>query len=574
MINNWRIYSIIIVIFLIGSGVLTRLFSLQILQYDYYSAWAQDQHQIDQKLFPQRGEIFVQDLSVKKRSNQNYYFPLAINKEFYQVYAVPKDIPQEGMEELADSLSDILGLDREIILNRIRKPDDPYEPLKHKVGQETAEKIEELDIPGLDLAPEVWRYYPNESLACHLVGFVGMSEEGRIGQYGLERYYEEKMRGQDGFVTGEKDTAGYWIPSLSQEFKPAEDGADLILTIDQNIQFRAEKELKEIIEKWQAEAGTIIIIEPKTGALRAMASWPTFNPNQYMKVEDINIFLNPSIEKVYELGSIFKPITMAAGLDSGQVTPETTYYDEGKVIIKGSFISNVDGKSHQIQTMTQVMEKSINTGAVFVQQEVGQELFGEYVQKFGFGQSTGIDLVGELGGDISNLFTGREINLATISFGQGITVTPLGMTTAIGAIANDGKLMKPFIVEKTVWPDGREETTQPEIIREVISHEKAKDLTKMLVSAVENGYGKPARVSGYDIAGKTGTAQIPDLEEGGYSDETIHSFVGFAPAFNPEFVILIKIDKPQGIRFASDSGSPVFKRLAKYLFDYLEIPPE
>lgn len=574
MAKDWRIYSLIIIIFLTGSGVLTRLFSLQIFQYDYYSAWAQDQQQLYQKLFPQRGEVFIQDLSVKKRNGQNHYYPLAINKEFEQVYAVPKDIPQDGKEELAEKISDILDLDKEIVLSRIEKPDDPYEPLKHKVDQETAEKINELNVPGLGSAPEIWRYYPNETLASQLIGFVGIGGEERTGQYGLERYYEDKLKGKAGFVAGEKDTSGYWIPSLGQELEPAENGADLILTIDQNIQFKAEKELKEIVEKWGAEAGTIIILEPKTGALRAMANWPTFNPNQYMKVKDADIFLNSSVQKAYELGSVFKPITMAAGLDSGSVTPETTYYDEGILRIKGSFISNVDGESYQIQTMTQVLEKSINTGAVFVQKEVGQKVFGDYIQKFGFGQPTGVDLMGELGGNISNLFTGREINLATISFGQGITMTSLGLVSAFGAIANDGKLMRPFVVEKVVWPDGKEEITQPETVREVISPETSKDLTRMLVSVVENGYGKPARVSGYSIAGKTGTAQIPDPEKGGYSDETIHSFIGFAPAFNPEFVILIKIDKPKGIRFASDSVSPVFKKLAKYLFDYLEIAPE
>jgi len=265
-------------------------------------------------------------------------------------------------------------------------------------------------------------------------------------------------------------------------------------------------------------------------------------------------------------------MTMAAGLDSGKVTSETVYYDEGKIRIKGSSISNVDGKAYENQTMIEVLEKSLNTGAVYVQRQVGQEVFGDYVQKFGFGQKTGIDLVGEVNGDISNLFTGREINLATISFGQGITVTPIGLLSAVGAIANDGNLMRPFVVEKIISPDGEETITQPEIIQEVITPQSAKELSRMLVSVVENGFGKPARVSGYDIAGKTGTAQIADLEEGGYTDETVHSFIGFAPAFNPEFAILIKMDKPQGIRFASDSVSPVFGRLAEYLFNYLEIP--
>ncbi|HLD34784.1 MAG TPA: penicillin-binding protein 2, partial [Patescibacteria group bacterium] len=487
---------------------------------------------------------------------------------------VPKNISEDKKDELAVQLSSLLDLDKEIILERMNKPNDPYEPLKHKVEKTITEQIENLGAEGVGISSETWRYYPNGDLASHIVGFVGIDDSGRTGQYGLERRYEDELKGEGGFIAGEKDTAGYWIPSLGQELRLAEDGADLILTIDQNIQFRVEKELDELLAKWQANSGDIIALNPKTGAVLAMASRPAFNPNEYQEEKNTDVFLNPSIQKVYELGSIFKPITMAVGLDTGKVTPEAIYRDEGRVQIKGSFIGNVDGRAYGEQTMTQVLEKSLNTGAVFVQRTVGEESFQDYIQGFGFGQPTGIDLVGEVGGNISNLFSGREINLATISFGQGITVTPLEMTNAIAAIANEGKLMRPYVVEKKIWPDGKEEVTQPTEIRQVISPQTANELTKMLVSVVDNGYSKPARVSGYNIAGKTGTAQVPDLENGGYSEETIHSFVGFAPAFNPEFVILIKMDQPRGIRFASDSISPVFKRLASYLFGYFEIPPQ
>ncbi|MBL7155351.1 MAG: penicillin-binding protein 2 [Candidatus Portnoybacteria bacterium] len=573
--SQWRISLLIVIIFLVGSGVLTRLFSLQILQYDYYSVLAQDQHGLDKILFPQRGEIFIQDLSDSRRNNQENYYPLATNKEFYQVYIIPKDIIDNQKEDLAVRLAELLEIEKEIILQRMNKADDPYEPIKHKVSQVIAQEIANWQINGLAVAPETWRYYPNNQLACHLVGFVGMKDEERIGQYGLEGYYENELKGQVGFLSGQKDTSGYRIPSLKQELKPAQDGPHLILTIDQNIQFKAEKELRQLVERWQAEAGTIIVMEPTSGAIRAMANWPTFDPNQYSQVADIDIFLNPVTQKVYEPGSVFKPITMAAGLDSNQIFPETIYQDKGQLRIKGSTITNVDGKVYGEQTMTQVLEKSINTGAVFVQQKIGQDIFQDYVQRFNFNQPTGIDLIGEVKGNISNLFTGREINLATISFGQGITMTPLGLITALGAIANQGKLMRPFIVEKLIYPDGSEIVKEPQVIKEVISSQTAEKLTKMLVSVVDKGYGRPARVAGYSVAGKTGTAQIPDLERGGYSeDETIHTFVGFAPAFEPRFIILIKLDKPLGIRFAADSVSPVFKKLAEYLFNYLEIPPQ
>ncbi|MAF20163.1 MAG: hypothetical protein CMI55_00585 [Parcubacteria group bacterium] len=573
-LEHWRIYLLVIVVFILGSGILTRLFSLQILEYKYYSNLAQNQHQLYQTLFPRRGEIFLQDLSASQRGEQQPYSPLAINKEFQQVYLVPKDIKVEDKESLTLQLSEILDLPQDVILQRINKSDDPYEPLKHKIDQQTAQQIKDLNINGLKLAPETWRYYPYQSLAGHLVGFVGVDGEGKIGQYGIEGYYQEQLKGQVGFLTGEKDIAGYWIPSLSRKLEPARDGSDLILTIDQNIQFRAEKELSQAIEKWQARSGTIIVMEATSGAIWAMTNLPCFDPNEYSQVENIDIFLNPSIQKVYEPGSVFKPITMAAGLDSDKITPWTVYEDKGQIRIKGSTINNVDHKAYGHQTMTQVLEKSINTGAVFVQRQIGETIFQDYVQRFNLSQPSRIDLIGEVGGDISNMFSGREINLANISFGQGITVTPLGLTAAIGAIANKGKLMRPFVVKKIIDSDGVESIIESQVIEQVISPETAEQLTRMLVSVVENGYGRPAQVANYNVAGKTGTAQVPDFEKGGYSEETIHSFVGFAPAFNPRFVILIKLDQPQGIRFAADSVSPVFRRLTEYLLNYLEIAPE
>ncbi|MFH1611976.1 MAG: penicillin-binding protein 2 [bacterium] len=516
----------------------------------------------------------MQDLAASRREKEEKIYPLAINKEFQQIYIVPKDIPNEHKEEMAEKLSNILDLEKETILYRMNKEDDPYEPLKNKVDKEIAEKIEGLSLLGVGLAPENWRYYPNGSLASHLIGFVGLADGGRKGQYGIEEYYNEDLQGEQGFLQGEKDIAGYWIPSTKRTFEPAEDGSKIVLTVDQNIQFVIEKELQYLTNLWQAESGTIIVIEPQTGAIRAMANWPTFNPNEYNKVDDVNTFSNLAIQQAYEPGSVFKPITMAAGLEEGKILPNTKYIDNGELRFGGSTIKNVDGKAYGEQTMIEVLEKSLNTGVVFVEQMLGHDLFSSFIQNFRFSEPLGIDISGEVGGNIANLFTGRDINMATISFGQGIAVTPLSLISAISAVANGGKLMRPFVVQKKVLADGEEIITEPQIIDQVMSEKTSDELSKMMVSVVDNGYGRPARVSGYSIAGKTGTAQVADLEKGGYSEKTIHTFVGFAPAFNPQFAILIKIDKPQGIRFASDSVSPSFGKLAKYLFNYLEIAPQ
>jgi len=222
--RHWRIYLLLIIILLVGGGVLARLFSLQILQYNYYSVLAQDQHQLYKTLFPERGEIFLQDLSLSRRNGNEVHYPLAINKEFQQVYLVPNKIIEQEKDQIINKLSDLLNLDKEVILQRINKEDDPYEPLKHKVDQEIADQIEELSFSGLGSASETWRYYPNKILASHITGFVGITDEKKVGQYGLEGYYEDELKGQIGFLTGEKDTTGYEIPSFNQRLEPAKDG--------------------------------------------------------------------------------------------------------------------------------------------------------------------------------------------------------------------------------------------------------------------------------------------------------------------------------------------------------------
>ena len=575
--KKWRILFLIIIVFLAGSGILARLFSLQILQHDYYIKRAEGQHGFYKTLYPQRGEIFMQDLSVSRRNGEDAYCSLAINKDFEEIYIIPQKIQKlstEDQEKLANELSLLLNLDKEIILQRINKKDDPYEPLVNKADPEVVDKIKSLNIEGLETSLKEWRYYPNNELASHLIGFVGMTEDGNVGQYGLEGYYENELKGKTGLLEGEKDTSGYGIPFLSHNLEPAEDGSKIILTIDQNIQFKAEKELSQVIEKYQAESGSIIIMNPKSGAILAMANFPSFNPNEYSKVEDIRSFLNPSIQELYEPGSVFKPITMAMGLDTGKVNHNTIYEDKGMINVGGSIIGNVDGKTYGKQTMTQVLEKSLNTGAYFVQEQVGRESFQDYIQKFNLNKLTGIDLVGEVNGNISNAFTRYDIDLATISFGQGIAITPIELVTAIGTIANEGKIMRPFVVDKIIYSDGTEKKTESEVRGDVISAEAARELTQMMVNVTENGSGRLAQVDNYNIAVKTGTAQIPDFEEGGYIEDVVHSFIGFAPAFNPEFVILIKLDKPHGLRFAASTCGPIFKEISEYLFNYLEISPQ
>jgi cell division protein FtsI/penicillin-binding protein 2 len=565
--DNWRVYFLIGVVFFITAVIVLRMANLQILQHDIYAKLASDQRGFYSELFPERGEIFVSDL----HSSQLY--PLAINKNLEMLYAVPRQIEQP--KKTAEKISSILEIPEEELLTKLDKPDDPYEVIKRKLEEETVNKIKDLNIKGLYLVPESWRYYPEGNLLSHILGFVGFSDDKKKGQYGLEGYHNEILQGKSGFLEAERDTIGRWISISDRNMEPAEDGDDLVLTIDRTIQFKTEEVLKKLIERWNAESGSIIIMDPVTGALRAVACQPNFNPNKYFEEEDLNVFVNSISQNQFEPGSIFKLITMAAALDSGAVTPSTCYEDKGVVLVDGYNIRNSDLKAHGKKTMTQVLEKSLNTGAIFAQEETGKETFEKYAQNFGFEVPTGIELTGERGGNLSNLKNKKsDVNFATASFGQGVAVTPLQLITAVSAIANNGKLMQPYIVEKFIHFNESETKTEPKIIRQVISPQTANRLSAMMVSVIKNGYGSKAGVDGYHIAGKTGTAQVPNKDKRGYSDETIHSFIGFGPVPDPKFIILIKLDNPQGIRFAADSTTSTFSELSKFLLNYYQILPE
>ena len=314
-------------------------------------------------------------------------------------------------------------------------------------------------------------------------------------------------------------------------------------------------------------------MDVKTGKILAMTSYPEFDPNDYGNVDSVKVFMNPVVQSLYEPGSVFKAITMAAALDKGVVAPQTTYNDVGKIEISGKLIENALRKGEGVQTMTQVLEKSLNTGAVFAQQKLGKDDFKDYVEKFGFAEKTGIDLNGEVRGNTANLETKRDFELANISFGQGIAVTPIQLVAAYGVLANDGILMRPYVVDRIIYSDGEEKIISPTEVRRVISSDTASRISAMLVSVVKNGHTQKAGVGGYLIAAKTGTAQIPDPSTKKYlENETIHTVSGFFPAFEARFSMIVKIDKPAA-KYAESTSAPLFGEIAKYILNYYEIPP-
>ena len=553
--KNWRINIIFLCILLFGAAIIGRLFYLQVIKYDYYKALAYGQQKDFKFLKGERGQIFF-------KSGQT----LATNIKGRYVFASPVKI--KNKEETAKNLSEILNIDENQILESLNK-ESSFEIIKNNLTSEEETKIKNKNLEGVYLDNNILRKYPQKEIASRTIGFLGANGKG---QYGVEGYYDEILRGKDFFPKKER----YGISIYDDELKNLK-GADIYLTLDYNIQVIAEKLLEKAKEDIDIEGGLIIVMEPSTGKILALANFPNFDPNNYSKVKDFEIFQNDAVQKLFEPGSLFKVITMAAALNEGKITPQTKYIDNGYVKIGKYTIYNYNQKVWGEKTMTEVLQNSINTGAIFAERKLGHENFLKYVEKFGFFKPTGIDIFGEIYSENKEFKKGYEVNFATASFGQGIEITPIQLVKAFSAIANNGKMVKPHIAEK-IYKNGKTEEVLNKVDdNEIISLDTVSQITTMMVNVVENSYSGHAKIPGYYIAGKTGTAQIPYSSLGinmrGYSEKTWQSFIGFAPAFNPKFLVLVKLDNPK-TKDASQSAVPIFRDLAKYIIDYFEIPPD
>ncbi len=559
--DSKRANFILFLIFLFGAGILVKLFFLQVVDHDFYSALARGQQQLFIDSQGDRGDIFL----------QNHEIAVATDKIYQFCYISPDEIPDGQKEETASKLSEILGLEKEAVAQKAEAP-GLYQHLKGKLAEEEIGEIQELDLEGVYIGKEKIRSYPYGELASHVLGFVNRDGQG---QYGVEEYQDEVLKGEFGFWEGIKGPLGFIFSGKNES---ALRGADVFLTLDHNIQYFAESLLEQTSRQLNIREGEIIVMDPETGAILAMAEYPFFNLNSYSEAEDFSIFQNSAAQEIFEPGSIFKPITMAAALEEGEITPYTTYRDPGVIKIGAREIYNYEKRIYPGDiTMTEVLEKSINTGAVFAGQRAGKENLVEYIEEFGFFEKTGVEIAGEVHSENREFKKGYEINYATASFGQGIEVTPLQMARAFCAIANGGELMRPYLVKEIKKEDNEAIETEPEALRRVISKDVSSKLTAMLVSVIENGFGKAAKIPGYYIAGKTGTAQIAysalGVDKEGYSEKTWQSFIGFAPAFEPRFLIMVRLKDP-ATRTAEYSAVPIFKDLAKYIIDYYKIPPD
>jgi len=552
--------------FLIGGGLIFfRLLFLQVATHDKWVAMAQDLHGAEIEITADRGEVFIDD------GGQPY--PLAVNREIPTVYLVPKEVTDP--ERVASELSRILQVDRELLMYKMRNREDPFEIVKKRINDHERAQISELKLAGVRFLPEKYRYYPAGELASHVIGFASLQDNGKVGGYGIEASMNKLLLGSSGNLQQEKDAAGRWLPLTDRKVTDALHGANIYLTLDRNIQFETEKIMHEAVEKYASDRASAIVMDPKTGRILAMASSPQFDPNKYREVEDYADFLNTTLSLAYEPGSIMKPITMAIGLEEGKVTPDSEFSDPGVISIGGFDIRNAEDKTYGQSSMYKVLEESINTGVIYVERQVGNEAFRDYMKRFGFGEKTGVELPAELAGDIRSLErTKQDIQFYTASFGQGITTTPIQMVQAYGAMANKGVMMKPQVISRIEHADGRIEERKPEKVRQVLGEKASEDIGKMLRTVVTKGHGKKADVPGYLVGGKTGTAQVAKSGSKGYEEGlTIGSFIGYAPIQDPQFVVLVKLDNPKNVEWAESSAAPAFGEIMHFLLEYAKIPP-
>ncbi len=556
--DNFR-FTIVLVFFLfLYLFVLLKLFYWQVLRGADLKkiGEAQSTESLIQK--SSRGDILTSD-----------NFPLATNKISYLVYANPKLI--NNKDEYAKKLSELLSLPESSISAKLSQ-NLFWVRLASKVDDATRKNIEHEKLSGIGFQQETDRYYPEGSMAAHLIGFVGKDENGEDkGYFGLEGFYNEQLKGRDGKLYVVKDALGNTIINDIRQL-PKIDGRNIVLNIDRTIQYYAQKELSRGINTYDADGGTVIIMEPASGKVLAMASFPNFNPQDYYDF-DSSSYKNPAISSLYEPGSTFKVLVMSSGMDLDLVKPDTKCDICSAAIKIGEYsIKTWNEKYYPNTTMTEVIQHSDNTGMVFVAKKLGIDKMIKYLTDFGINDNTEIDLQGEISGSIRDRDLWYPIDLATSSFGQGISITPMQLIVAVNTIANGGNLMKPYVVSKIIKEDGKEVLIKPESKGRVIKESTAKVMTWVMVNAVEKGEAKWAKIPDYKFAGKTGTAQIPVA---GHYDptKTIASFVGFFPANDPKISMLVLVDRPKKSIYGAETAAPIFFSIARQILNYYNIRP-
>lgn len=544
--------------------LIAKLGYLQIMRGPAYRDKADAQYLLPPDGFD-RGQIFFQEKTGRKITAATVVpdYALAID---------PSKISNPSA--LADKLLPFVKFDKQDFLYHAKRANSQYEEIAKHLSESEIKGVQSLKASGIILKKDKKRFYPGEKTAAQVLGFVGSDGSTVSGRYGLERYYNETLsreanNGASSFF------ADLFLKPGSALLSNRERQGDIVTTIEPTVQGFLERVLEQdVLKKYNAVSAGGIIMDPITGAIYAMGTVPSFDPNNFSKEKNASVYSNLLVDGVYEMGSIVKPLTMAAGLDAGVITPETTYDDKGFLVINTKKISNYDHKGRGVVPMQIILNDSLNTGAVFIMNRLGKENFRNYFKAFGLGEETGIDLPNEGLGNLKGLQSPRDIEYATASFGQGISMTPIETIRALAALGNGGVLVTPHVVERTeyAFTPAHNFLANPE--RRVIKKETSVQISKMLTTVVDKALmGGVLKMQHYSIAAKTGTAQI--VEDGGYSQtDYLHTFFGYFPSNNPRFIVFLAVRNPRGERYASHTLSLPFMQVTKFLINYYNIPPD
>lgn len=561
---QFRIKIVIAFIFLVAIILLSRLFFVQVINNNDYKDRADKQYITPAGNIFNRGSIFFskKDGSLVAAATITSGFKLAM---------VPKNILDA--EDVYTKLDPYMEMDKETFLLKVSKKDDPYEEIVTGLTKEQITEVENFKISGISIYKDNWRFYPGANLASHALGFLAYKDNDKVGQYGLERFYNSTLSKpkDESYVNFFAEVFSNISDTLSNTSK-----GDIITTIEPQTQYALESELSIALEKWNADQAGGIIINPQTGEIYAIAGLPDFDLNKFKEVSNVGVYRNPIIENVFEFGSVIKPLVIAGAIDAGVITPETKYLDNGFVVVDKKTINNFDKKGRGMVTMQDVLDQSLNTGMVFAENKLGHDKFRAYMKSYGIGEKTGIDLPNETSGLIANLDSPRNIEYANASFGQGIALTPIEAARAFSIIANGGKMITPHLVKEIKYENGLSKKIDYPFTKEnIIKKESADTVTRMLIHVFESYDGGSHKFNNHSVATKTGTAQVAKEDgKGYYLDRHMHSFFGYFPAYDPKFLVFLFLKNPKEIKYASQTLIPPFVNITKFIINYYNVSPD
>ncbi|MDE2031047.1 MAG: penicillin-binding protein 2 [Patescibacteria group bacterium] len=561
-----RIRFISIIIFIFSSILITKLVFVQIIHKNYYAERADKQYATPAGNIFDRGTIFFS-------KKDNTLVAAGTVASGYKLAIDPNEIVDK--EAIYAALSPYIKIDHTTFIDRASKPNDPYEEIATHLTKEQADQIDSLHLHGVSIYKDNWRFYPGGTLASQTLGFLAYKGNDKVGQYGLERYYDSvlsKPKNQED-VNFFAEVFSNLRDSISSD--KVKQG-DIVTTIEPSTQHILESELSGALNTWSADQAGGIIMNPQNGEIYAIAGLPDFDLNDFGNVSNVDYYRNPDIENVFEFGSVIKPLVMAAALDLNLLTPDTTYFDKGVVTVNNHDIYNFDKKGRGLATMQTVLDQSLNTGMVFVAGKLGHDNMRTYLKAYGLGDKTGIDLPNETSGLIKNLESPRDIEYADAAFGQGIAITPIEAVRAFSSIINGGNLVTPHLVKQIRYNDGSSKTIDYPITKQgIIKKETSVTISRMLVHVFESYYNGKYKFTHYSVGSKTGTAQIAmENGKGYYPDRHTHSFFGFFPAYDPKFIIFLFLKNPKHVDYSSETLIGPFVDITKFLMNYYDVPPD